>query len=122
MGYELEGRTRKSDFTDREGSAENKREARSAAVEMTEAPFWPKTLLAASPAAYAWQLYGIGVAVFVFFGLVAVMWVIGLTAIALDWPLSAWRWVRRGLVIMAFIVLGLGAAQRCNEAGCTPLF
>jgi hypothetical protein len=84
--------------------------------------FLPKTLLAALPAAYAWQLYGIWLALAVFLGLVAAMWLIGWIALALEWPPSAWRWARRGLVILAFIVLGLSAAQRCNEAGCTPLF
>jgi hypothetical protein len=76
---------------------------------------YPKFILAALPAAYAWQVYGsiTGVAVYVIVDvlLVALGWV----SLLRDWSFRRLVWTRTSLLILSLILIGLSAAESCDS-------
>ena len=91
-------------------------------VREDEAPYlFPKSLLAAVPAIYTWQVYGWPAALAVFVVVDLLLVALGWAYVLRDWSFRRLVLARSALVITAWLLIALSAAETCDPV-CRRLF
>ena len=74
----------------------------------------PPSILAAVPALYAWQMHGWTVGAIAFLVVYGLIFGVGFAAIHRDWPARQALWARAGIVLAAFVLIGISGAESCD--------
>jgi hypothetical protein len=85
------------------------------ATDDDEAPYlFPKFLLSAIPASYAWQVYGWGTGLVVYLVTFALLVGLSWTFIVTEWPLKWLVRARVALIVLSMIAVGVSAMETCS--------
>lgn len=66
------------------------------------------------PAAYAWQVYGLGAGVAVYILLWVTLVALNYACVMRDWSPRRLRWSRGAVIVGAMLLIGLSAMENCN--------